>query len=101
MAATFAALETRVNRAVLSRLSNTDATVNAVGVSGIFDNGYMLGNVGMHGMASSQPSLTIATADVPATPVGAAVVVGAVSYLVASHEPDGSGLSRLVLEVAA
>lgn len=100
MAATFAALETRVNRAVLLRLSNTDATVDAVGVSGIFDNGYMLGTVGTLGMASSQPSLTIATADVPATPVGATAVVNAISYIVAAHEPDGSGMSRLLLERA-
>ena len=100
MGSTFAALETRVNRAVLSRLANTDATVNAVAVSGIFDNGYALGNAGMLGMATSQPSLTIATTDVPATPVGAAVVVNATSYLVAAHEPDGTGLSRLLLESA-
>ena len=32
---------------------------------------------------------------------GAAVVVGATSYLVAAHEPDGTGLSRLLLESAA
>jgi hypothetical protein len=52
-------------------------------------------------MASSQPALTLSTADVPATPVGVSVVVGGASYLVAAHEPDGTGVSRLLLESAA
>lgn len=80
----------------------TTATVNGViGVPVIFDNGYALGSVGPYGMASTQPSLTLCTADVPATPVGVSVVVGAVTYLVAAHEPDGTGISRLLLEASA
>jgi hypothetical protein len=101
MAAAFAALETRLNRAVFSRLANVDAVVNSVAVPAIFDAAYAQGSVGAYGMASSQPVLTLATADVPATPVGAAVVVGAASYLVAEHQPDGTGISRLLLEAAA
>ena len=74
------------------------ATVGGVVVSGIFDNGYALGSVGAMGMASSQPTLTLATASVPANPVGTAVVVGGGNYLVGAHEPDGTGMSRLMLE---
>jgi hypothetical protein len=55
----------------------------------------------MLGMATSQPSLTLASADVSTDPVGAAVLVGAVAYVVAAHEPDGTGVSRLLLEVAS
>lgn len=77
------------------------ATVNGVaGVRAIFDNGYSLGTVGISGMASSQPALTLATTSVPADPVGLPVVVQGVSYLVAAHEPDGTGFSRLLLESA-
>lgn len=75
-------------------------SVGGVEVSAIFGNGYAQGNVGMLGMASSQPSLTLASADVSTDPVGAAVLVGSVAYLVAAHEPDGTGISRLLLEVA-
>ena len=77
------------------------ATVDGLTVRAIFNNGYALGNVGMFGMASSQPTLTLASADVSTDPVGASVLVGAVAYLVAAHEPDGTGISRLLLEVAA
>lgn len=79
----------------------TSVTVGGVVVPAIFDNGYALGSVGLLGMASTQPSITLATASVPASPGGALVVVGALSYLVASHEPDGTGISRLMLESAA
>lgn len=78
----------------------TSVTLNGVSVSAIFDAAYALGSVGGFGMESSQPALILATADVPAAPVGKAVVANGVSYLVASHEPDGTGISRLILELA-
>ncbi len=84
---------------MFERLSTGEAiTVGGVAVTAIFDNGYALGNVGTLGMASTQPELNLATADVPATPVGIAVSVGGTAYLVAAHEPDGLGASRLLLE---
>ena len=75
-------------------------TVGGSSVQAIFDNGYSLGNVGVVGVASSQPSLTLPTANVPANPVGSAAVVASVNYLVAAHEPDGTGMSLLLLEAA-
>jgi hypothetical protein len=76
-------------------------TVGGVVVSAIFDNGYALGNVGLSGMATTQPTLTLASADVSTNPVGASVLVGPVAYVVAAHEPDGTGISRLLLELGA
>ena len=77
------------------------ATVNGVaGVRAIFDNGYSLGSAGLSGMASTQPTLTLPTISVPASPVGLPVVVSGGSYLIAAHEPDGTGFSRLLLESA-
>jgi hypothetical protein len=76
-----------------------DATVNGAAVRGIFDNGFALGSVGI-GMAGTQPTLRLRTADVTADPVGQAVSVNAVAYTVAAHEPDGTGVSVLMLERA-
>lgn len=75
-------------------------TVGGVSVSAIFDNANALGSVGPYGMASTQPVLLLTTASVPANPVGLSAVVGDVTYLVAAHEPDGTGVSRLLLESA-
>lgn len=75
-------------------------TVGGMVVFAIFDNGYSLGSVGPIGMASSQPMLTLATTDVPADPVGTAVVVGSTNYTIGAHEPNGTGVSQLMLEAA-
>lgn len=75
-------------------------TLAGSSVTAIFDAAFALGSVGPFGMASTQPALTLATANVPANPVGTTAVVGGTSYLVAAHEPDGTGISRLLLEVA-
>lgn len=100
MSPRFAALEARLNTAVFAHISNTAATLAGNAVVGIFDNGYALGSVGPFGMASTQPTLTLATANVPAAPEGQAAVVNGVAYVVATHEPDGTGVSRLLLELA-
>jgi hypothetical protein len=100
MPANFAALEARVNNAVFAHLANTQAQINGgAPVAAIFDNGFALGSVGI-GMASTQPTLRLRTADVAADPVGQAVSVNAVAYTVAAHEPDGTGVSVLMLERA-
>lgn len=75
-------------------------TLNGVAAKAIFDVPGTVGSVGGFGMASTQPALTLATSDVPANPVGLTAVVGGVNYLVATHEPDGTGISRLALELA-
>lgn len=77
------------------------ALIDGASVAVIFDKEYGLGNVGMLGMASTQPALTLSTADVPANPVGLSVEIDGGTYQVATHEPDGTGISRLVLEATA
>ena len=78
----------------------TSCTVNGATVSAIFDNGYSLGAVGPFGMSGTQPTLMLPTASVAADPVGLAAVVSGISYVVAAHEPDGTGVSLLRLERA-
>lgn len=101
MPAPFAALETRVNNAVFNRLSNVVGVLGGVTVSGIFDQAYDVAGVGLSGMSSGTPAFTLPTSAVPASPVGVVLVVNAVNYVVAEHQPDGSGLSVLLLERTA
>jgi hypothetical protein len=77
-----------------------DATVNGQAVRGIFDNGFASAEVGLVGMSSARPMLTLPTAGLSADPVGQTAVVGGTSYLVAVHQPDGTGVSTLMLERA-
>lgn len=100
MAAPFAALETRLNSAVFKRMSNADATLAGAPVVGIFEAGFAIGQVGI-GMAGTQPTFTLATANVVGEAVGQSLVVSGTTYYVAAHEPDGAGLSRLLLEKTA
>lgn len=78
----------------------TSCTVGGVAVQAIFENDLALGRVGLMGMASVQPTLMLPTSSVAADPVGLAAVVNGTSYVVASHEPDGTGVSLLRLERA-
>lgn len=97
----FAALEASVNNAVMAHLSNATATLNGVEVVGMFDNSYHAGDIGI-GMASTQPAFTTLTANVVVVgeAVGQLLTINGVSYYVAAHEPDGTGMSLLLLEVA-
>ena len=78
----------------------TYVTLDGVIKAAIFDAANALGSVGTYGMATTSPTLTIATADLPALVVGLPVVANSINYTVVAHEPDGTGLSRLILEAA-
>ena len=75
-------------------------TLGAATVRAIVDKGYSGAQVGIAGMATTQPMLTLGTADVPEPVVGVSVTVDSVPYVVAEHRPDGTGLSVLLLEAA-
>lgn len=95
----FARLEQRLNHAVMSHLANAAALLNGVEVAGVFDNAYRAGDIGI-GMASTQPAFTTLTANVVGEAVGQLLTINGTSYYVAAHEPDGTGMSLLLLEVA-
>ncbi len=78
----------------------TPGVLNGAAVVGVFDAGFALGDVGI-GMAGTQPTYTLASAGVVGDPVGQQLVVSGVTYYVAAHQPDGTGMSRLLLEVMA
>lgn len=79
----------------------SDATLAGVPVRGVFDNASALGAVGFSGMAGTQPTYTLPTASITGEAVGQTMVINAATYTVAAHEPDGTGVSRLFLEVAS
>lgn len=78
----------------------SDASLAGLPVRGIFDKDYEGGDVGLSGMASTQPGFTLASASVPAGVTGLVLVHAGVSYTVVEHQPDGTGVSVLILERA-
>ena len=56
---------------------------------------------GAGGMEASQPAVLVATSAVEALRQGDLFVVGARSYRVENTQPDGTGVTRLLLERAA
>jgi hypothetical protein len=73
-----------------------NATLNGVAVRGIFDNDYVVQDMG-GGVASSGPAFTLASSSVPSPVVGLVLVVNATSYKVVEAMPDGTGITRLQL----
>lgn len=86
------------------------ATLAGREVQGIFDAPHELAQVGLLGAASARATLTLPTASVPTEivdwfsffnaqrlPVNLTCTVRGVRYQVAEHEPDGTGMSVLVL----
>ncbi len=113
MALRFTAAQDRLNKAVIAHLSNEEALLVGTPVAGLFDNGYAQSDVGLSGMSGSKPSWTVATADVPLhvvqwfvsysppiDPLDLLVTLQGTTYKIVGHEPDGTGLSRLLLEVS-
>jgi len=74
-----------------------DATVGGSAVRGIFDNAFLA----QLGLVGTDPLLLCRTSDVTSATRGTAVSVPAGSFKVVRKEPDGTGMSRLVLEAAA
>lgn len=93
----FTALQTRVNATAIKRLGQS-VFVDGVNVMGIFENASTYATHSQIGYERTAPTLTVETACVPSPAVGVEVSIGNDDYVVAAHEPDGSGLSRLLLE---
>ena len=106
MPAPFAAMEQRLNGAVFRHLANALASVGGGALlPAVFDDSYTRGGVGGPGMASSDPALQIQDSTLSSDLVGATVQVygpdGVTlqdTYIVVHREPDGTGVTRLILE---
>lgn len=75
----------------------TPATLDGVAVRGVFDNTYTLE---LGGVSSREPAYTLPTAACAAVTRSSVLVVPAAgTYRVREHEPDGTGVSVLRLEL--
>ena len=63
-------------------------------VQGAFEHQY----VDVLGTESLRPTFTCNTVDLPAAPHGYKIVYNSITYLIITPEPDGTGMTLLVLE---
>ena len=71
------------------------ATLDGVSVLGLFDNGYLQA---FDGIATSGTTFTLPTAQTVSATSASVLVVNGTTYRVRSVQPDGSGVSVLLLE---
>jgi len=91
----FAALEKRANAAVMARLANATALVGGESVPVIFDLPY---DAPFNGeVDAAKPECTGPTALLGGFERGDAISIDGRPYRVERAEPDGTGLTRLVL----
>lgn len=90
----------RVNTIALARWG-APVSVNGTSVQADFCKPGVTGYLGGVSAEATAPQIILLTADVPANPRGKSVVVGADTYTIVEHKPDGFGLSTLLLEPAA
>lgn len=96
----FAAYEAELFQSTRSMLANATVSIDGgAEVFGIFDAPGAVGGVGTQGMATSAPTVVIATTAVPDAPVNLPVRVNGVMYRIADTEPDGVHDTRLFLDL--
>ena len=93
------AIETAADRAAFLDSDEFGAVVTVAGVSvpGIFDAAYLAEDILGAGLQGASPRLTCRTADVAGAAEGAAVVVDGAAYTLRRQEPDGTGMTVLIL----
>jgi hypothetical protein len=95
MTAPFAALEARVNAAVVSHLANATADFGGgVVVNGEFGRSY---SEAMGVVAGNELSLRVIESAVPGVVVAGEVVIGGVTYVINRIESDGAGMTTMQL----
>lgn len=77
----------------------SNAKLAGVAVKGILSRPFQLAGLAGAGSASSDPVFTLPTDDVPDDPVGQQIAIGDDTYTIQAVQPDGSGVSRLMLEI--
>ena len=75
-----------------------DATIGSATVRGMFDDAYNAASNGF--IESTAPQFMAATADVSTVVQGQAITVNSKNYLVTTVQPDGTGVTTLILELA-
>ena len=107
----FAQAITDMTAGVFALLSNVTVVIGGQSIEAMFQAPGMLANLGGYEVQASKPALVLPTGSVsphvddwlayfeePANTINLTVVVDAVSYKIVTHEPNGAGISRLLLE---
>ena len=95
----FIDMQSRVNATALRRLGE-DVLLNGVTVRADFAEPFALGHMEGVSAEARAPQLILVTSDVPVGVRGKSVVARGKTFVVATHHPDGFGLSTLMLELA-
>lgn len=93
----FAAFQALTNASVLQHLANARVLIGGEDVPGIFRNPSQGVAMGM-GAADSRPTVMVASDAVTSEPVDTRIDIDGTPYIVGAAEPDGTGLTVLVVE---
>lgn len=94
----FAALEMLVNANVLNTLANVQVLIPPATetVPGIFRKPSSVAGLGI-GAVDTSPTVTVASSAVMDEPDEKQIEVAGVPYIIGKAEPDGTGLTKLIL----
>ena len=96
------AVESAADRAIFFDVDDfgTAATFAGGTVNGIFDNDFIEVETGAGvGVALQQPRFICRTADVSSAAEGNAITIGGTAYTIRIVQPDGTGMTTLILEL--
>lgn len=94
---TWADTVSRISATAISRFGVTATYNGSTSVDGIFDNGYLATMGG--DVDSTDPTFTCELSSIPAVANNDTLLINAITYVVVSIEPDGTGLVTLQLRV--
>jgi len=93
-------VETAANRtALLADYGTTVTKADASTFVAIFDNDFLAVDVDESEVESTEPTLLARTADVSGLAHGDSLTISAVSYTVRGIQPDGTGMTQIMLSV--
>lgn len=93
---TFSNTLAALNTATLALFANCTATWSGGSCSGMFDTAYL----DTLGMANSEYTLLVNSADIAALATTTQITINAIPYNQRERRPDGAGMVRIVLEPA-
>lgn len=92
----FANLEMMVNANVLNTLANVQVLIAGAMVPGIFRKPSIVQGMGI-GSTDTSPFVTVASSAVMDEPQDQEIEIAGVPYVILKPEPDGTGLTKLIL----
>ena len=93
-------VETAADRtAMLADYGSTVTKADASTFVAIFDNDFLAVDLDESEVESSEPTLLARTADVSGLAHGDTLTISAVSYTVRGIQPDGTGMTQIMLSV--